>query len=197
MRTAWRLARPCESQTKPRLRLEASQRERLGSTSSSALSDAPNQLASVAAIGRPRSSAAAGPGRHRRACRCSIAGARAVEAPPLTAPPITKCMLPQPWSEPSSFDCSVRPKSDAVKVVTLSATPSARGRVVERLHRVGDAADQQRGMIAQQAVVHVEAAERDEEHLPLGAEFASTPRSSARPSSAGRRGCCRSGTAGS
>ena len=50
MRTAWRPARPCESQTKPRLRLEAFQRERLGSTSSSALSDAPNQAPRVAAI---------------------------------------------------------------------------------------------------------------------------------------------------
>ncbi len=36
-----------------------------------------------------------------------------------------KWWLPQPWSEPSPLVASVRPKSEAVKVVTLSATPSS------------------------------------------------------------------------
>mgnify|MGYP001793991930 CR=1 FL=1 len=47
------------------------------------------------------------------------------KALPLTAPPTMRWWLPQPWSEPSPLEASVRPKSDAVKAVTLLATPSS------------------------------------------------------------------------
>lgn len=49
----------------------------------------------------------------------------AIEARPLTAPPTMKWWLPHPWSDPSPLELRVRPKSDAVNAVTLSATPSS------------------------------------------------------------------------
>ncbi len=52
-------------------------------------------------------------------------GAAPTKLPPFTAPPITNCDEPQPWSVPSLLLTSVRPKSVAVKVVTCEATPSA------------------------------------------------------------------------
>ena len=44
--------------------------------------------------------------------------------PPCTPPPSTKWCEPQPWSDPSPFEVSVRPKSEAVKSVTSFCTLS-------------------------------------------------------------------------
>src|ERR1044072_1487053 len=57
---------------------------------------------------------------------------------------MTKCIEPQPWSEPLAFEVRVRPKSEAVKLVTLSAAPistsaswKARIAAPRRIIRVG------------------------------------------------------------
>ena len=111
----------------------ASKFARLGKMPPSAVSDTPNQRPSVAPSWSTDTSGSKAPLPNWSGLLSKLllllfykptVGKRPYRSPPFTAPPMTRWWLPQPWSVPSPLLVKVRPKSLAVKVVTLLRAPS-------------------------------------------------------------------------
>ena len=88
---------------------------------------------------------------------------------PWTAPPTTKWWLPQPWSVPLLLQVRVRPKSEAVKVVTWLPRPGRGHQAIEVLERLAELGKQV-GVGCGLVVVGIEAAELHIEDLAGDAE---------------------------